>query len=419
MAIKVIPCHLEAIGRQECHNLGLLQAAHAGGARRVVRMRDRFMAEGCLCIVFECLGSSLHDAVKGGLLSPLPLALLRCIALQSMQGLAEVHNAGLIHADIKPQNILMGSQASHCLGASTAMPPSLPLHMAAQGGVSTPNSSAWTAQQTSNSSALDPSSTQVFLIDLGNAIVFSRKQEYEQEFELQPLGYRAPEVLLGCQNFGFAVDVWGLGMVLLELALKDRVVAATNAEHALAIVSDLLGPLPRQLVNSATLETRAAPYKAAVTQAVDVLADSGSPAHCAAALSLLLRQQKSHWAAVPHLVGFLGGCLALDPEQRMSPLQALQHPFLEELFPLRSVLPPSAVEAIHRCSVNSEGNAPRLPQQQLKIKGTAKLTGAERRRPVATSPGKAPPETKTRGAKRPRTGLSSLGSLAKQSTANM
>lgn len=388
MAIKVIPAHLVAVGRQECGNLGQLQAAHAGGPRRVVRMLDRFMAEGCLCIVFDCLGASLHDARAAGRLSPLSLSLLRSIALQSMQGLAEVHNAGLIHADIKPHNILMGTRALHNVAVQQAVLPSLPLGAAEHSGL------AFHAP-TCTQAALDPESTQVNLIDLGNAIAFGDVHACCSDFEVAPLGYRAPELLLGCPAIDFKIDVWGLGMVLLEMALNDRVVNALSAQHALGIVADLLGPLPKSLLQRSSLPQRAAPFTAA-TAPSEGMVSPGSAAHCSVAVGLLLRQQKSKWASVPHLVGFLGGCLALEPQQRMSPLQALQHPFLESLFPLRSVLPPAAVEALHRCSAAAGADAA--------VAGRAPGSGP-------TVPIPASKRPRARGVKRQREKLSGLGAL--------
>ena len=353
VAIKVIPAHLLAVGMHECRNLGRMTAAHAGGPRRVIKMLDRFIAEGCLCIVFACLGSSLADARRSGRLASVSASLLRGIALHGMQALAEVHNAGMIHADVKPHNMLMGTRAAEEqrraveAGAAGPVPPSLPLGAAAGAAQGFVN-------PTNNSTVPCPENSQVTLIDLGNAIVLDGRESGAGGFDVQPLGYRAPEVLLACPSFDQQIDVWGMGMVLLEMVLGARVVDAGSVQQALGIVSDLFGPLPPTLLQRSTLSPQAGHGKARSPKP-DGMVTPGSCSHCAVAVGLLLRQQAPHWAAVPHLVGFLGGCLALDPVQRMSPLQALQHPFLEALFPLRTVLPPRAVQAIRECSAPAGG----------------------------------------------------------------
>ena len=58
----------------------------------------------------------------------------------------------------------------------------------------------------------------VRLIDFGNAIRPSEAVRYYDDFEIQSLGYRAPEVLAGVP-FGYAIDMFSLGVVLVEAAL--------------------------------------------------------------------------------------------------------------------------------------------------------------------------------------------------------
>ena len=56
----------------------------------------------------------------------------------------------------------------------------------------------------------------VCLADLGNAIRPSEASLYQETYEIQTLGYRAPEVLLG-SPFGTPIDMWSLGVCLVEL----------------------------------------------------------------------------------------------------------------------------------------------------------------------------------------------------------
>ena len=51
----------------------------------------------------------------------------------------------------------------------------------------------------------------VKLIDFGNAFDISNASLYYDDFNLQTLFYRAPEVLLGLPPLDYAIDMWSLG----------------------------------------------------------------------------------------------------------------------------------------------------------------------------------------------------------------
>jgi len=56
----------------------------------------------------------------------------------------------------------------------------------------------------------------VKLCDFGQSkIIFMNKDKYS--LEVSSLWYRAPELLLGYENYNFAVDMWAFGCVLAEM----------------------------------------------------------------------------------------------------------------------------------------------------------------------------------------------------------
>ena len=57
-------------------------------------------------------------------------------------------------------------------------------------------------------------------------------RSYYKSFNIQSLPYRAPEVLMG-RPFSFAIDMWSLGVVLLEVVhpLGAQTIACTHALH--------------------------------------------------------------------------------------------------------------------------------------------------------------------------------------------
>lgn len=58
-------------------------------------------------MVFEVLGSNLLDLIIKTNYTGIPLENVRSIIKQVMEGLDYVHNLGIIHTDIKPENILL------------------------------------------------------------------------------------------------------------------------------------------------------------------------------------------------------------------------------------------------------------------------------------------------------------------------
>lgn len=104
-----------------------------------------------------------------------PYLVLAKISIQLLSSLEEINNAGYCHCDVKPENILYVDR-----------------HF----------------------------SNKIKLIDFGNAIQMSDLTLYFDEFQIQSQGYRAPEVLLGDPTTNEKLDVWSVGVILLELLVN-------------------------------------------------------------------------------------------------------------------------------------------------------------------------------------------------------
>ena len=83
------------------------------------------------------------------------------------------------------------------------------------------------------------------LTDLGNSFQVSESGAYHDDFELQTLSYRAPEVLYGLP-FDTQIDMWSLGCLLVEVYIGRRLFDAFNRSSAVATMAKTLGPIPRQ-----------------------------------------------------------------------------------------------------------------------------------------------------------------------------
>jgi len=72
-----------------------------------VRAYESFTHHNHICIVFEMLQINLYDYLKQSRFQPLPLKHIRPIAQQVLSCLQKMRELGLVHADLKPENIML------------------------------------------------------------------------------------------------------------------------------------------------------------------------------------------------------------------------------------------------------------------------------------------------------------------------
>ncbi|XP_069391559.1 uncharacterized protein [Paralichthys olivaceus] len=156
----------------------------------LVHFIEKFRYNGQTCLVFEKLDMDLHG-MQEMLGRGMTLHEIRPIAHQLLTTLKALKSIGVVHSDIKPDNIMV----------------------------------------------VDPHATplRVKLIDFG----LSFKIHSKLGQKCQPLGYRAPEVSLGLP-FSEAIDMWGLACVLLFLYLNAHPFPNCEYQTVKAVVG-LLG----------------------------------------------------------------------------------------------------------------------------------------------------------------------------------
>nr|ABK42513.1 HIPK4 [synthetic construct] len=168
----------------------------------VIRFLEFFHDALKFYLVFELLEQNLFEFQKENNFAPLPARHIRTVTLQVLRALARLKELAIIHADLKPENIMLVDQ--------TRCP------------------------------------FRVKVIDFGSASIFSEVR-YVKEPYIQSRFYRAPEILLGLP-FCEKVDVWSLGCVMAELHLGWPLYPGNNEYDQVRYICETQGlPKPHLL----------------------------------------------------------------------------------------------------------------------------------------------------------------------------
>jgi serine/threonine protein kinase len=167
----------------------------------IVEMKSFFYHREHLVIVTELLRQNLYEFGKSIIESRGSLYFTRLrlshITRQCLIALKFVHELGLIHCDIKPENILLCSY----------------------------------------SRAL------IKIIDFGSSsFVSDRQSSY-----IQSRSYRAPEVILGLPYDG-KIDMWSLGCVIAEMYTNEVTFQNDSELSMLSRIEAICGPFPRLMI---------------------------------------------------------------------------------------------------------------------------------------------------------------------------
>ncbi|BFZ58072.1 serine/threonine protein kinase, CMGC, dual-specificity [Savitreella phatthalungensis] len=234
-----------------------------------LRYREHFYFRHHLCIVSDVLSMNLYELTKLRNFKGCSMQLVRSFASQILQCLSLLSRHGVIHCDLKPENILLVN--------------------------------AWQSD--------------VRVIDFGSSC-FQDQRVYTY---IQSRFYRSPEVILG-MSYGLGIDIWSLGCIVAELLTGVPLFPGEDEQEQLGCIMEIFGPPERRLVEHSS---RAKLFFDA----------QGRPKPCVSSKGVRRRPSTRSLAQAirsndDKMLDFLTRCLKWDPQKRMTPEQALKHPFI-------------------------------------------------------------------------------------------
>uniref|UniRef100_A0AAZ3S6J6 non-specific serine/threonine protein kinase n=1 Tax=Oncorhynchus tshawytscha TaxID=74940 RepID=A0AAZ3S6J6_ONCTS len=303
VAIKILKNH-PSYARQGQIEVGILARLSGENAdeHNLVRAFECFQHRSHTCLVFEMLEQNLYDFLKQNKFSPLPLKVIRPVLQQVATALKKLKSLGLIHADLKPENIML----------------------------------------------VDPvrQPYRVKVIDFGSA---SHVSKAVCSTYLQSRYYRAPEIILGLP-FCEAIDMWSLGCVIAELFLGWPLYPGALEYDQIRYISQTQGLPGEQLLNVGTKTPRFfckesdspyAPWRLKVTREHEtetgmkskearkyIFSSLDDMAHVNLVLNMKGSDSLAEKADRREYVGLLKTMLLIDAEKRIAPSDALNHPFV-------------------------------------------------------------------------------------------
>ncbi|GAX27903.1 serine/threonine-protein kinase PRP4 [Fistulifera solaris] len=266
---------------------------------------------GHVLLIFTYMEYNLRDVLqKFGKGVGLSLPAVRSYFGQLLAAATHLQKHGIIHADIKPDNILVSSDFSV-----------------------------------------------VQLADFGSAIHVNSPEQSQVTPYLVSRFYRAPEIVLGLTPT-FAIDLWSIAVSVAELFLGDVVFRGRSNNEMLYEFMQHLGPFSNRVIRQHLVQCQKFPdvvqqfqasegaYYVFLQQTVDAV--SGNAVHKRLSLQPTTEEQKFPLATplkqrllkaksandskkiVFQFADLLQKCLALDSSKRIPLKEALRHEFFQK-----------------------------------------------------------------------------------------
>ncbi|KAI5684155.1 hypothetical protein M9H77_05383 [Catharanthus roseus] len=215
-----------------------------------------------LYLVYELMDTDLHHIIKSS--QPLSGDHCKYFIFQLLCGLKYLHSANVLHRDLKPGNLLVNANC------------------------------------------------ELKICDFGLARTGNDNGQFMTEYVVTRW-YRAPELLLGCDNYGTSIDVWSVGCIFAEILGRKPIFPGTECLSQLKLIISVLGSQPE--ADLAFIDNpKAKRFIASLPFTRGTHLASLYPQADLLAIDLLRRM------------------LVFDPSKRITVSEALSHPYLSDLY---------------------------------------------------------------------------------------
>ncbi|CAH8854724.1 unnamed protein product [Trichobilharzia szidati] len=336
VAVKIVKSEAR-FTRQAVEEIRILKALNAqqnDGEYNVVHLLDHFMFRGHVCMVFELLYINLYELIYRNNFRGFSQSLVRKLTYGILCCLELLYRNKVIHCDLKPENILLRRAGK----------------------------------------------SKIKVIDFGSSCYIN---ECPYNY-IQSRFYRAPEVILGLP-YGTPIDMWSLGCILAEFITGEPLFPGEDASDQLACIMEILGLPPMQMIkkgsqshhyfnssgqplymieqhqhiyggneqtdklqeaitnlskslNSSSKLKRSNGNKhhkirksPGSTNLIEALTNSKNSSVCLPVGETSNFGHKIPQPLDPDMIDFLKGCLKWNPDERMNPVEALQHPWIRKM----------------------------------------------------------------------------------------
>ncbi|EEY65465.1 cyclin-dependent kinase, putative [Phytophthora infestans T30-4] len=273
VAIKKVLGSLDA-GRHEADMLFKCQ-----GAKHVVQLLEVVERHDKLYLILEHMDSDLETLIGATESVPaLEVTQVKAYLEMLLLGVHELHSRGILHRDLKPNNLLL-SKTQHCakitdFGMATVI---------------------------EKESDIEDGDT-----DGDDAA--SDKKKPKRSIQVVTRAYRAPELFFGEERYGFEVDMWSVGCIFAEMLLRRPLAEGSSDIDQLSKIFAALGSPSENGWDEASKLPFFLRFK------------DTNPTPLAEQFSMLSRAG----------VDLLSRMLQLNPKKRISVREALEHEFFNE-----------------------------------------------------------------------------------------
>lgn len=270
VAVKIVR-NKKRFTRQAAVEIKVLKALNDNdldGKNCVAKLKTYFNFRNHACLVFNQMEMNLFELLEKNNFQGFSINLIKRFAVQILSCLESARKLGIIHCDLKPENIML----------------------------------------------VNKDSTAIKVIDFGTSC-YENEKIYTY---IQSRFYRAPEIILGIP-YTCAIDMWSLGCIICEFFTGFPLFTGDSESQQLSFIIEVLGHPPKSIISQSSKINSFFNNQGNLlhTENPDDLKNSNIRP-----IDQILQE------APNELKDFIKKCLDWDPSARLTPKMALKHPFV-------------------------------------------------------------------------------------------